>query len=95
MAEEFARFVCLDLGCRVRSVVEVRFVCHIVDRPKLFMISQNESMWASISFYLAVIINLLVVLFYPFGDSIGGKLLESCLLSGYLAAWYEVYKYNM
>jgi hypothetical protein len=43
---------------------------NLLDRPKLFVISQNEAMWASSSFYLTVIINILVAFFYPFDNSV-------------------------
>ena len=57
-------------------VVKVVGTCTVylaADRPKLFVISQNEAMWASSSFYLTVIINVLVALFYPFDNSVSGK----------------------
>jgi inositol 1,4,5-triphosphate receptor type 1 len=46
---------------------------NLLDRPKLFVISQNEAMWASSSFYLTVIINILVAFFYPFDNSVSGE----------------------
>lgn len=36
--------------------------------PPLFWFSRHISLWGSISFNLAVFINLAVALFYPFGD---------------------------
>ncbi|KAM4748677.1 LOW QUALITY PROTEIN: inositol 1,4,5-trisphosphate-gated calcium channel ITPR2 [Rhinophrynus dorsalis] len=39
-----------------------------VDNPALFWFSRHISLWGSISFNLAVFINLAVALFYPFGD---------------------------
>uniref|UniRef100_A0A8C6JBM3 Ion transport domain-containing protein n=1 Tax=Melopsittacus undulatus TaxID=13146 RepID=A0A8C6JBM3_MELUD len=40
----------------------------ILDNPPLFWFSRHISLWGSISFNLAVFINLAVALFYPFGD---------------------------
>lgn len=39
-----------------------------LDNPALFWFSRHISLWGSISFNLAVFINLAVALFYPFGD---------------------------
>lgn len=39
-----------------------------LDNPPLFWFSRHISLWGSISFNLAVFINLAVALFYPFGD---------------------------
>eukprot|EP00118_Oscarella_pearsei_P014018 m.117174 g.117174 ORF g.117174 m.117174 type:complete len:2678 (+) comp37607_c0_seq1:123-8156(+) len=50
---------------------EMKWQKNLVDRPKLFFISQNEAVWASIAFYLAITVNLLVAFFYPFQDNIG------------------------
>lgn len=40
----------------------------LLDNPALFWFSRHISLWGSISFNLAVFINLAVALFYPFGD---------------------------
>ncbi|XP_065197273.1 inositol 1,4,5-trisphosphate receptor type 1-like isoform X2 [Sycon ciliatum] len=40
------------------------------DTPYLFKVCQNETVWSAWSFRLAVIINVLVALYYPFGDEI-------------------------
>lgn len=42
--------------------------CCFLDNPALFWFSRHISLWGSISFNLAVFINLAVALFYPFGD---------------------------
>lgn len=34
----------------------------------LFWFSRNISLWGSISFYLACLVNIAVAVFYPFGD---------------------------
>ncbi|XP_065845559.1 inositol 1,4,5-trisphosphate-gated calcium channel ITPR1-like isoform X2 [Oscarella lobularis] len=50
---------------------EMKWQKNLIDRPKLFFISQNEAVWASIAFYLAVTVNLLIAFFYPFENDIG------------------------
>lgn len=42
--------------------------CCSLDNPAVFWFSRHISVWGSISFNLAVFINLAVALFYPFGD---------------------------
>lgn len=42
--------------------------CVFADNAPLFWVSKHISLWGSISFNLAVLINLAVALFYPFGD---------------------------
>lgn len=49
-----------DLFCPVDSVC--------VDNVALFWVSKHISLWGSISFNLAVLVNIAVALFYPFGD---------------------------
>lgn len=44
------------------------FFLPFLDNPLLFWFSRHISLWGSISFNLAVFINLAVALFYPFGD---------------------------
>lgn len=53
--------------------------CCFLDNPALFWFSRHISLWGSISFNLAVFINLAVALFYPFGDDGDeGKCLSFC-----------------
>lgn len=49
-----------NLFCPIDSVC--------VDNVALFWVSKHISLWGSISFNLAVLINIAVALFYPFGD---------------------------
>lgn len=49
-----------DLSCPVDSV--------FVDNVALFWVAKHISLWGSISFNLAVLVNIAVALFYPFGD---------------------------
>lgn len=49
-----------NLFCPVDSVC--------VDNVALFWVSKHISLWGSISFNLAVLVNIAVALFYPFGD---------------------------
>ncbi|XP_070611174.1 inositol 1,4,5-trisphosphate-gated calcium channel ITPR2 isoform X2 [Erythrolamprus reginae] len=47
---------------------EMKWQRKIRNNPVLFWFSRQISLWGSISFNLAVFINLAVALFYPFGD---------------------------
>nr|XP_012788828.1 unnamed protein product [Sorex araneus] len=47
---------------------EMKWQKKIRNNPALFWFSRHISLWGSISFNLAVLINLAVALFYPFGD---------------------------
>ncbi|XP_035258144.1 inositol 1,4,5-trisphosphate receptor type 2 isoform X1 [Anguilla anguilla] len=47
---------------------EMRWQKNIQNNPALFWFSRHISLWGSISFNLAVLVNLAVALFYPFGD---------------------------
>ncbi|XP_060550895.1 inositol 1,4,5-trisphosphate receptor type 2 isoform X4 [Pantherophis guttatus] len=47
---------------------EMKWQRKIRNNPALFWFSRQISLWGSISFNLAVFINLAVALFYPFGD---------------------------
>uniref|UniRef100_A0A8C3BRZ8 Inositol 1,4,5-trisphosphate receptor n=1 Tax=Cairina moschata TaxID=8855 RepID=A0A8C3BRZ8_CAIMO len=47
---------------------EMKWQKKIRSNPPLFWFSRHISLWGSISFNLAVFINLAVALFYPFGD---------------------------
>ncbi|XP_042527306.1 inositol 1,4,5-trisphosphate receptor type 2 [Dipodomys spectabilis] len=47
---------------------EMKWQKKIRSNPTLFWFSRHISLWGSISFNLAVFINLAVALFYPFGD---------------------------
>ncbi|KAF4022699.1 hypothetical protein G4228_014783 [Cervus hanglu yarkandensis] len=47
---------------------EMKWQKKIRSNPALFWFSRHISLWGSISFNLAVFINLAVALFYPFGD---------------------------
>uniref|UniRef100_A0A674EWP6 Inositol 1,4,5-trisphosphate receptor n=1 Tax=Salmo trutta TaxID=8032 RepID=A0A674EWP6_SALTR len=47
---------------------EMRWQKKIRNNLALFWFSRHISLWGSISFYLAVLVNVAVALFYPFGD---------------------------
>ncbi|XP_052007974.1 inositol 1,4,5-trisphosphate receptor type 2 [Xyrauchen texanus] len=47
---------------------EMRWQKKIRNNAPLFWVSKHISLWGSISFNLAVLVNLAVALFYPFGD---------------------------
>ncbi|XP_036375711.1 inositol 1,4,5-trisphosphate receptor type 2 isoform X1 [Megalops cyprinoides] len=47
---------------------EMRWQKKIRNNPALFWFSRHISLWGSISFNLAVLVNIAVALFYPFGD---------------------------
>ncbi|XP_066561476.1 inositol 1,4,5-trisphosphate receptor type 2 isoform X1 [Amia ocellicauda] len=47
---------------------EMKWQKKIRNNPPLFWFSRHISLWGSISFNLAVLVNLAVALFYPFGD---------------------------
>ncbi|XP_030646441.1 inositol 1,4,5-trisphosphate receptor type 2 [Chanos chanos] len=47
---------------------EMRWQKKMRNNVALFWVSRHISMWSSISFKLAVLVNLAVALFYPFGD---------------------------
>lgn len=49
-------------------VIILMYWCVFADNAALFWVSKHISLWGSISFNLAVLINLAVALFYPFGD---------------------------
>ncbi|XP_058045708.1 inositol 1,4,5-trisphosphate receptor type 2 isoform X5 [Ahaetulla prasina] len=60
---------------------EMKWQRKIRNNPALFWFSRQISLWGSISFNLAVFINLAVALFYPFGDD-GDEGLYIPLVSG-------------
>ena len=37
-----------------------------LDLPKLYKLSSNIALWSALSFYLGVVLNLIVLFFYPF-----------------------------
>ena len=45
-------------------------------QPVLYWCARNMSFWSSISFNLAVLMNLLVAFFYPFSGVRGGTCLQ-------------------
>ncbi|XP_056908962.1 inositol 1,4,5-trisphosphate receptor type 2 isoform X1 [Takifugu flavidus] len=47
---------------------EMRWQKKIRKNKALFWFSRNISLWGSISFYLACMVNIVVAVFYPFGD---------------------------
>lgn len=53
---------------------EMKWQKRLRQRPWLYWFNSNISLWSGISFNLAVMINLLIVLFYPFNDQIASKL---------------------
>lgn len=57
---EILHFKSDNLFCPIDSVC--------VDNVALFWVSKHISLWGSISFNLAVLVNIAVALFYPFGD---------------------------
>lgn len=72
-------------------VIRLMYWCVFADNAPLFWVSKHISLWGSISFNLAVLINLAVALFYPFGDDgdegmalIKGYL-KSCII---MALWF-------
>lgn len=48
------------------SVSVLYSVC--AENKALFWFSRHISLWGSISFYLACLVNISVAVFYPFGD---------------------------
>lgn len=52
----------------LRVIIHSVLVCVYVDNVALFWVSKHISLWGSISFNLAVLVNIAVALFYPFGD---------------------------
>lgn len=52
-----SNFVCLCVSCSVCA-----------ENKALFWFSRHISLWGSISFYLACLVNIAVAVFYPFGD---------------------------
>lgn len=42
--------------------------CVCTENKALFWFSRHISLWGSISFYLALLLNIAVAVFYPFGD---------------------------
>lgn len=56
-AEVLCGFVLLYISC-----------CVCAENKALFWFSRHISLWGSISFYLACLVNIAVAVFYPFGD---------------------------
>lgn len=50
----------------VRSLACLSCLC--AENKALFWFSRHISLWGSISFYLACLVNIAVAVFYPFGD---------------------------
>lgn len=83
---------------KFESVPELLYWCIGVfaDNAPLFWVSKHISLWGSISFNLAVLINLAVALFYPFGDDgdegtalILDRYLKSCIIMALWFPWHE------
>lgn len=52
--------------------------CCFLDNPALFWFSRHISLWGSISFNLAVFINIIIAFFYPYVE--GASTGEAALL---------------
>jgi len=51
----------------------------LLAKSKLFWLSRHMSFWSCVSFNFAILINLLVAFFYPFGSNTFGTVLSSPL----------------
>jgi len=49
----------------------------LLAKRKLYWLSRHTSFWSSVSFNFAILINLLVAFFYPFGPITGSMSLFS------------------
>jgi len=47
-------------------------LCLFPANPLLFWMSSHVSLWSNISFYFAILINLIVAFFYPFSSTQAG-----------------------
>lgn len=63
---------------------EFLFPVH-AENKALFWFSRNISLWGSISFYLACLVNIAVAVFYPFGDD-GDEGENSCVSVSFVHA---------
>ena len=72
----------------VRSLCSAYVFSLSAENKALFWFSRHISLWGSISFYLACLLNIAVAVFYPFGDD--GDEGEKGIFS--LAVWYILYK---
>ena len=53
---------------------EMRWQRKLRHQPTLYWFSSHMSLWSDISFNFAVLINILVAVFYPFNKGLKGKL---------------------
>ena len=58
--------IALSKNCQLQPQKEDCLTYHSSDNPLLYWISRNMPLWANIVFWLAVICNCLVAIFYPF-----------------------------
>lgn len=52
---------------------EMKWQRRLRQRPWLYWFNSNISLWSGISFNLAVLINLLIVFFYPFDNLVSSE----------------------
>ena len=56
----------------------------LLAKSKLFWLSRHVSFWSRVSFNFAILINLLVAFFYPFGSNTGGMYTTFRLISSFV-----------
>ncbi len=55
---------------------EMKWQRKLRHQPTLYWFSSHMSLWSDISFNFAVLINILVAVFYPFNKGLKGKIIE-------------------
>ncbi len=55
---------------------EMKWQRKLRHQPTLYWFSSHMSLWSDISFNFAVLINILVAVFYPFNKGLKGKIVE-------------------
>jgi len=58
-----------------------------IANPMLFWLSSHMSLWSKISFYFAIVINILVASYYPFSNGAGGRRREQSINQSVKISW--------
>lgn len=75
-----------DFFDRTESMfVEMKWQKKLRAQPALFWISSLETLWSNILFNFVLLINLIVAFFYPFENSVPGKILFNFFFISYNA----------
>lgn len=74
---------------------EMKWQKRLRQRAWLYWLNSNISLWGNISFNLAVLINLLIVFFYPFSDQINSSLRRNQFTLNINKSFYLIIQFSL